>query len=163
MKSALNVFVSRIKTVINVIEEIQVMRDFIFILLFGKTTVLTPQPIDLLQETKIAIGENLDVITAGANLDIDITSFLKNKKIESLVDNREKIESLLPRGTFSVFLKYGDKTHKLEKRSYSKSNGKTYLTFHSASLSKKFIFNEVEVITKVPIENVYVQWNNFSN
>ncbi len=65
-------------------------------ILFGSSTLLTNVPIDIGNEdTRINLKESLDVVTLGAHLEIDITSYITS---DDLMEKFNQIEQFYPKG-----------------------------------------------------------------
>lgn len=165
MKNAQNVSVMKMILVTNAIN-IRFMKEYLLILLFGKTVILTPEPITLNDENLIFSEEKLDVLTSGANLSIDITHFLESKNIDIrndfFVDDFKEIEKILPSGTFSVEISNESTSYKLNRKGYSYKENEIKLIFYNSSLPEGFKFHSLEIATKVQLENVLIFWQNYS-
>ena len=65
-------------------------------MLFGSSTLLTNVPIDIGNEdTGVNLKESLDVVTSGAHLELDITSYITS---DDLMEKFNQIEQFYPKG-----------------------------------------------------------------
>ncbi len=58
------------------------MKKLILIMLFGKTVVLTPEPVTLEGRMELVPDEPLNVVTSGAHIQIDVSSMVRRKEGE---------------------------------------------------------------------------------
>ena len=65
--------------------------DLFRILFFAKTTLLTPNPVDIHGRLDLNLPEPLEAITSGAELEIDVTSIISMSRGEDILAVRKKI------------------------------------------------------------------------
>jgi hypothetical protein len=72
------------------------MLDFLRILFFAKTILLTPQPVTLLGEMELRPHEPLSAVTSGAGIEIDVSSMLTRREGEGIVELRRRVTDVFP-------------------------------------------------------------------
>lgn len=74
----------------------ETMFDFIFILLFGKTVLLTNIPVNIHENFSMTLKDPISAITTGASIQIDVSSMIKYEKNSNIVNFRKDIEEMFP-------------------------------------------------------------------
>jgi len=72
------------------------MMEFVRLLFLAKTILLTPAPIDIFGEIELKPAKPLTAITAGASIEIDVSSMIKKHKGEDIIQFRRKVEETFP-------------------------------------------------------------------
>ena len=138
------------------------MWNFIKLLIFSKTILLTPSPIDLHGEVVIVPEQPLTAISAGAHLTVDVTAIFGGP--EAFWKIEEERQKKIPDGT-------------LEARLFTEDGESVLLTYNGLSSSKDKLlaklfaedgvsteveFVKVVVNSKVPLHDVRITWENAS-
>ena len=129
---------------------------FFKLLFFLETVLLTPSPIDIGNEwVSIIPSENLEAITGGAAIYIDVTKYVKpldfddasNKFPEGAVEG-----ILIQKDGIETLLKHSGSSH---------SNTDVRLIISGTQPVKTDVeFIEVKLKSKVPLQSVKVYWRN---
>ena len=140
------------------------MIDFIRILLFAKTLLLTPEPIDLFGDVELRPLKPLTAITAGADIEIDVSSMFTKPKEEDVVDFRRRLAETFPTGTIEAKL-FGE-GGQVEILSF---DGNSAFSDHAVILllgAKNGVptdvkFERVLITSRVKLHSVNVSWKNY--
>jgi len=132
------------------------------ILLFGGATVITPNPVDIgLQTIDIQVTENIEAITSGASLYIDITREISS---DSVFDALNEIDKKYPKGCVGAVLsgKNGDKVL-LDTSSGAWSNELVELRLSSQKgVPTDMPFTSIKISSCNEIKSTVVKWRNYS-
>lgn len=132
------------------------------ILIFGGSTLLTPEPIDI--NTNILTIEpksSIEAITKGASLNIDVSQYIFSQK---MTDGFNEIKEKFPQGciTATLISEQGEKVI-LDKSSGRWGGTKKMVNLHAANgVSTDIEFNKIELISCKEIKNTKVTWYNYS-
>ena len=142
------------------------MKDFIFILFFAKTILLTPDSMSIMRgEVVLEPDEEITAITKGASLQIDVSSNFKWSG-EPIKEFRGEVKKKFPAGTIKAVL-------------FSKNHGEVELVYTGSMLINKdevllslygvegvpvdVGFHKVVIFTEIDLEGVKVIWKNHKN
>ena len=132
------------------------------ILLFGGSTLLTPEPIDI--NTNIFTIEpksSIEAITKGASLNIDVSQYILSEK---MTDGFNEIKEKFPQGciTATLISEQGQKVV-LDKSSGRWGGAKKMVNLHAANgVPTDIEFNKIELVSCKEIKSTKVTWYNYS-
>jgi len=141
------------------------MLDFIFILFFSKTVLLTPDFININSNEKnhiLNLNKPINAITSGASIQIDITKMLLYSVKGDIIKTRKSVSNMFPDGSVEAILSThkGDISLKYEGGSLI-SNDNVRLALYSENIPTDTAFNVVTLKTSVNLEKIKVYWKNY--
>ena len=141
------------------------MKEFFLILFFSKSILLTPEPVTFSDEITLTPGEELNAITAGASVQIDLSAHAPEANLESsgLLASKALLEKLIPKDGVSAYLldKKGTKTS-LTDSSYSISKSGAWLILSSnLGVPTNGQFKKVVIRSNTALQNVKIYWRNY--
>lgn len=122
------------------------------ILIFGKTILLTPFPVDIKESYFIQLAKPISSISTGASITISSKEIHK-----AWLGDLGEIDKTFPQG--SIVVKLYDKKGEVlvfDRIAYSQ---KGLILFSFESIEKKFY--SVEIVTQVPMTEAQVWWTNY--
>ena len=132
------------------------------ILIFGGSTLLTPEPIDINTNLlTIKPDSSIEAITKGASLNIDVSQYILSEK---MTDGFEEIKEKFPQGCITATLinEQGEKVV-LNKSSGRWGGAKKMVNLHAANgVLTDIEFNTIELLSCKEIKNTKVTWYNYS-
>lgn len=139
------------------------MLDFFRVLFFAKTILLTPEPITLLGDVEIRPTLPLTAITAGASIEIDVSSMMTKHQKEGIVEFRRRVTEAFPSG--SINAKLFGKDNREVILSYDGGVAYTdkavYLGLYAHDgVPTGVEFNRVKLTSRVQLNSVKVSWRN---
>jgi hypothetical protein len=142
------------------------MIDFLLILFFSKTLLLTPNPIDINGSVEIHPSEPLKAITEGASLQLDVSSAIGigSIKDEGILKLKERVLEKFPSGKVHAQLITADnKSVSLEyEGNYSYRDHSIWLTLAGQpGVPTDLKFNKVRIESEIPLQGVKVLWKNY--
>lgn len=142
------------------------MKEFFMLLFFSKAVMLTPNPITLEDQTILTPKKPISAITAGANLQIDITDFISKYNLDSrdIIEYRKGIKNILSSSNLEAVLRAKKKPDvRLVDLGISLSEDQVWVTLSSdAGVPVDVEFSSVVIKTDAKIENAKVLWKNAS-
>ena len=138
------------------------MLEFLRILFFAKTVLLTPQPVTLLGDMELRPQEPLTAITSGAGIEIDVTSMLARRQDEGIVDLRRRVVEAFPRGRIEArLLGKGPEVLLRYEGGVAVSDDAIVLGLVAeGGIPTDAEFDRVILKTAVKLESVRVSWRN---
>ena len=139
------------------------MLDFLIILFFAKTVLLTPDfvDIDVSNELyKLEFKKPITAINSGANIQLDVTEMLLGDIDKGVIVVRSKIKELFPSGSIEVSLLGKGSNINLEYSGVLKSKNSVRLAFTSNQMPTDTEFSSLALKTKVPLKKVRFFWKN---
>ena len=140
------------------------MKEFFLILFFSKTVLLTPDPINIHDETFLVPQEPVTAITNGASLRIDVSNLHKDLGIKrgGLTESRVILKKLIPSGSVKAELHSKGEVVTLNQESYSIFNDGAELVLSSeAGIPTNIAFHKIKIISLVNLDGVKISWRNF--
>lgn len=139
------------------------MKTLIIILLFGKTILLTPNPISIDNDAIVLkLSEPISAITKGASIQIEVTSMLSSYDVSDVIEAQGVVKELFPEGTISASLNNDDD----DKVVLSYDGGILYnrkhtrLSLYSDDMPTKIKWDNVTIRSEVELIDVLVLWRN---
>lgn len=145
------------------------MKDLFLILLFSKTLLLTPEPINITGSYELSPNEPLSAITEGANLAIDVSSIIKPHKNEDIDVFHNRLFTKFPENSIKAILT--NKNNKKDeviltfKRAHStgQNNNKIEIYLYAdQGMPKNHEYDTLKIVSEVELKNVLISWANFS-
>jgi hypothetical protein len=141
------------------------MVDFLFILLFSKTVLLTPDfiTIDNFSDGyKVALNKPISAITSGASIQIDVSKMDLLSIKRSITETRNIVAKEFPVRSVKVTLKgEGEKVQLIYQGAILANNDGVRLVLSSDKIPIDVNFNEVIVRTNVELQRVKIYWKNY--
>jgi len=132
---------------------------FFKILFFADTVLLTPNPIDIINEYEIKLEKPISAITSGAYIMIDVSNM--TSKLENIYPD---IYNVLPPNSIMVYLytTQGDRValHYIKGFSGSGTNNWIHLYAKKDMIRTNVYYNKVLINSKIPLNNIEVSWRN---
>jgi hypothetical protein len=132
------------------------------ILIFGGSTLLTPDPVDINTEIlAIKPESSIEAITNGASLNIDVSQYILSEK---MTDGFKEIKDKFPQGciTATLISEHGEKVV-LNKSSGRWGGTKKMVNLHAENgVPTDIEFNKIELLSCKEIKNTKVTWYNYS-
>lgn len=141
------------------------MKTFLLILFFSKTVLLTPFPISFVGEYDFDLEKPAIAITAGANIEINITKFIgeENIKNKDILEKRNLIGNKIAENTVIAILynEDGDKVM-LDEFGISISKDSVALALYAkGGMPTGIKYTNIKIISKIELRDVEISWNNF--
>jgi len=137
---------------------------FIKILFLSEALLLTAEPISISDSYTLVLKKELNVITEGASLQIEISKFLKEKEIERNYFTTG-ISDIIPPKSITADMYYKNKkiiTLTLSKGiGFSKEKIFIYLT-NSKEINSDMKFDKIIIRTKLELKHISLTWLNAS-
>lgn len=140
------------------------MLDFIFILLFGKTVLLTNIPVDIQDTSSISLEKPISALTPGASIQIDVSSMIKYEPKSNIADFRKKIEEMFPPQSIQATLvSIGGENVILKYNGASMFNEKQVLIslYSDIGVPKSTEFNRIQISSATKLRSVKLLWMNY--
>ena len=141
------------------------MKALFLILFFGKSVVLTPEPIDIVGEVTFQLPEPVSAITRGAHVRIDVTRSLpSNIDTDDVIAVLDYLRDEFPDGSVTATLvtESGQMTI-LDRVGGSTGGEVAELTLWSLSgVDTGVDFSELKIETTIRLEGVTVLWQNYT-
>jgi hypothetical protein len=140
---------------------------FIRLILFSKTVLLTPVPIDLTGEVELVPTKPLTAITPGAALEIDVSSTIsRRREIEGILEFDKRLAGEFPDGSIQAILT--DTSAKEVLLSFTGKHayaGESVFLILNADgdVPTESEFTKVVIKTEREIHSVLVYWRNFKH
>lgn len=157
--------ISHTKSVQNVSGDavLRIVRDILFGLLFGKSVLLTPIPIDLIGTSEIPLTMPIEAVTSGASLQIDVSFQVEPDR--NFLAVFEKAKKIFPPNTVKAELIRTAAKESLE-LSYvgpTASDTNVYLKLVAPNgVPTGLKFDRLRITTEKDIKAARVYWINFS-
>lgn len=143
------------------------MMEFLRILFFAKTVLLTPEPINLLGDVELRPREPLTAITAGASIEIDVSSMITKPRQESVEDFYRRAEAMFPSGAAEAKLLTKDKREVVlnyDQRGIAFSNDTVFLVLSAdGGVPTDIEFEIVRLTSRIELQSVKVTWKNYKH
>jgi hypothetical protein len=139
------------------------MKEFLLLLFFSKTVLLTPDVVSIDGTLEIIPDEPISALNANACILIDLKHSYPsvNIKNKGIYESREFLRSQFPEGSISAMLFADSKTVELKKSSFSLSNEASFIMLKSEDgIPLGYDFSKVVIGSKVRVNNVQVFWKN---
>lgn len=142
------------------------MIDFLLILFFSKTLLLTPSPIDVNGSVEIHPSKPLKAITEGASLELDVSSIVEMGSIkdEGILRLKQKVLEKFPSGKIHAKLITEDgRSVNLEYVGhYSYRDYNIWLILEgNPGIPTDLKFNSVRIESEIPLKGIKVFWKNY--
>jgi hypothetical protein len=138
------------------------MIEFLRILFLGKMLLITPQPVDLDGMVEFKLGEPLTAITAGATLEIDVSSMISKRREEPIIDFRRRVDEAFPAGTVEATL-FGEnvRVEMPYTGNYAYSDaGVTLLLQSKDGVPTGVEFSRLTITSQSTLRSIAVRWRN---
>lgn len=139
------------------------MKDFLMMLLFAKSTLLTPDPINLYGTVEIKLNKPLKAITSGAHLLIDVSKSVGD--VQGILERQKKIQQLFPSRTIKAEL-YSSKNQPIifyYDGYFKHTNTSIFLTLDSAlEVPTGVEFDRIILTSSIKLNQVTITWVNFT-
>ena len=139
------------------------MLDFLIILFFAKTVLLTPDFIDIDVSNelyKLDFAKPVRAINSGASIQLDVTEMLSSDIDKGVTVIRTEIKELFPDGSIEATL-FGEGSNiNLEYRGSLISKNSIRLQFKSNQMPTDKEFSSLVLKTKVNLKRVKFFWRN---
>ena len=132
------------------------------ILIFGGSTLLTPEPIDINTDIlTIKPESSIEAITKGASINIDVSQYIYSEK---MTDGFKEIKEKFPQGCITATLISEKGVKVVLSKSSGRWGGSTkMLNLHAADgVPTNIEFNKIELLSCKEIQNTKVTWYNYS-
>lgn len=139
------------------------MKEFFLILFFSKIVLLTPKPIDFLGDYVIELDSPISAITSGASIEIDVSSMITWGEDESILDFRERLNELFPKGKISAHLKNDANNEILlaYTGAHVVNKNKVVLSlYNDKGVPLDIDYNYLTIKSSIELENVLIYWKN---
>jgi hypothetical protein len=136
--------------------------DFLKILFFSKTVLLTPYPIDLAGSLEISLENPLTAITARPSIEIDVLRWVSLSEEMDIFDIREMVKEKIPPG--SVYAKMmGEEEIVLSYTGYVSvgKNDVRIQLFSDEKFPTNKKFERLVIHSEIEMKSVSVYWKNF--
>jgi hypothetical protein len=143
------------------------MWQFLQILFFGGTVLITPMPVDVTDSwLEIHLKEPVEALNSGATLQVDVTSIVPPTKPDGhdAIDRLAIATERFPNGCVEARLVTKEQREvMLTNVSPSVSSTQTFLLLtNAAGMPTDLKFSNVFVRASCPISATHVYWHNFS-
>ena len=139
------------------------MIEFLQILFFAKSLLLTPEPVDIEGEVTLQLAEPISAITSGAHVRIDVTGSIPSSvDLSNVVAVLDYLAERYPDGsvTATLITRSGEQAI-LERVSGSTGGERVELIVSSSSGTETDVdFSEMKIVTTTPLRGVTVTWQN---
>lgn len=137
--------------------------EFLSILFFAKTVLLTPVPIDLYGDLDMRLRTPLTAITSGASIEVSVSSMILIREKEGILEFRRRVKSAFPPGAIEAKL-IGNDGREVKLRyeghfAFSHDAVELALTANSG-VPENVEFERVVVTSHIKLESVLVSWKN---
>lgn len=142
------------------------MKEFFLILLFSKTVLLTPEPVDLDGRIELAPDTPIEAITPGASIEIDVTPVIAWSGKEDITSFDKRLSDHFPPGGITATLVAdGHENVALSYRGHHRFNGKRVVLSLDADhgVPPGVKFNRVIIQSNIKLEGVRVYWRNYKH
>lgn len=139
------------------------MKQFLLILLFAKTVLLTPYPVSFESELEIAPAKPLKAITSGAEIQIQVTSMIAVDRGVGILKLQDAITEAFPSGTINahLFSKSGKEIVLGYNGFFSFAKNDVWLTLSKeGGMPTNMEFVKIVIESKVPLKDVNIYWKN---
>lgn len=140
--------------------------EFLSILFFAKTVLLTPVPIDLFGDLDMRLRTPLTAITSGASVQVNVSSMISKPEKEGILEFGRRVESAFPPGTLEAKLTGKDgqevRLRYVGKYAYS-SDAVVLLLTADNGVPKNVEFERIVVTSHIKLKSVLVSWKNYKH
>ena len=134
------------------------MKELFAILFFGKTVLLTPNPVSIDGRFELMLDEPITAVTGGASLQIDVSSTIQ---VTTISETRQTVSSRFPDGCLSAVLFGANGEVILQDNGTSISNRDVRITLASVSgVPVGDEFSRIEVQSCLELTDVEIYWKN---
>ncbi len=137
--------------------------EFLSILFFAKTVLLTPVPIDLYGDLDMRLRTPLTAITSGASIQVNVSSMISKSEKEGILEFGRRVESAFPPGTIQAKLTGNDGQEvKLSyEGNYAYSSDAVLLTLTANNgVPKNVEFERIIITSHIKLKSVLLSWKN---
>lgn len=140
------------------------MLDFIKILFFSNLILLTPEPVDIgPHAVEIPLKKPISALTAGARIEIDVSSIISRNENDEISDLRKKVQELIPGGGIRAELV--DKKGETIVLAYQGGTSISKESIHITLLGEEGIlpdreFTRLTVYSQFELNDVSIFWRN---
>lgn len=147
----------------NVLSEL--MKDFFLILLFSKTVLLTPDPINLHGRLELVPDKPIEAITSGASIQLDVSSMAAWNGKEDILAFRKRLSDLFPSGTIKAKLVGNGEEVTLSyqgNHQFNKDNVMLSL-YTDDGIPTGVEFTKVIIESSIKLNRIKVYWKNYKH
>lgn len=141
------------------------MKEFLLILFFANTILLTPAPINIFGEVEIQLENPIEAITSGASIQIDITDLSGLGKHLGIVEKRKWIALNFPENSIEAKLvtSNSEEVILVYKGASLINNRQVLLSLYAVvEMPTGVKFSKLAISSKINISGVKVYWRNFT-
>ena len=141
------------------------MKDFFLILLFSKTVLLTPDPINLHGRLELVPDKPIEAITSGASIQVDVSSMAAWNDKEDILVFRKKLSDLFPPGTIKAELVGESKAVTLSYQGNHQFNrDNVILTLYADNgIPTGVEFTKVIIESSIELNGIKIYWKNYKH
>lgn len=136
--------------------------DIFYVLLFGKTILITPLPIDISKLYQLQLERPIFALTSGAAVEIEISSMIP--KALGPVESIEYAKKTFPKGCVSAKLTQSRGTQESEIRSMGNvvgmKGGFRLLLESATNIPLDVRYDRLEILSCKPIYRTRIYWRN---
>lgn len=140
------------------------MIEFLTILLFAKTIALMPSPVDLTGRHVFSAHEDLEALTSGASIEIDVSKLIASsaKRPLDIIDTPNQLRRQLPLGSVKVELvSPTGEVLQLEDAGFTISRDSARLIFSAPRrMPTKVTWRSVAIESQATIPRAQIFWKN---
>lgn len=137
--------------------------EFLQVLFFAESFLLTPGPIDIEGEVTLQLAEPVSAVTSGAHLRIDVTrSIPSSVDLPNVVAVLDYLAKRYPAGSVTATLVTGSGERAILERVSGSTGGERaeLIVSSSSGIQTEVDFSEVRIATTTPLRAVTVTWQN---
>jgi len=139
--------------------------DFLLILFFSKTVLLTPDFIDVdtnMTGFELSLDERLSAITQGATIQIDVSEMLMKDGGKNVLEIRDAVRNRFPDKSIEVGLIGGQEEVRLTYQgAVMANNDSVRLILSSDAFPTGVDFSRMVIKTDVELIKVKIYWRNY--
>ncbi len=141
------------------------MLDFFTILFFSKTTLLTPEYVDVgisPDRYELTLNKPISAITRGAGIEIDVSKTILADGASSILQIREEVAASFPKGSITATLigKGGEIQLTYQGNSMIGANS-VRLDLSNVGIPTNQKFERLVLVTEVELASVKIYWRNY--
>lgn len=140
--------------------------NFIKILIFSKTVLLTTNPVAFVGEYEIHPEQPVTAITSGASLQIDLSDHASGISIreKGILEARKLLRELVPEGGVEAMLYGEENSVLLDDTNFSLSNdGATLILSSKEGVPVDVEFQTIRISSRIELRNIEIYWKNFKH
>ncbi len=139
------------------------MKEFFLILLFSKTILLTPDPINLHGRLELVPDKSIRAITSGASVQIDVSSLINKDENEGILAFRKRLLGMFPPKTISAKLLGEDAGVVLQyDGGYSFNKDGVWLGLYAENgIPTDIEFKRVVIESSIKLNGIKILWKNY--